>query len=181
MLFILPYGLLDKGIWGLLNRYLVQPLAATWGNFTVYNMKNDKIIWYKTFYDPMEANIIRAKLEDSGFHCFLNNEIISTLQPLNNQAYGGIKLMVFERDTTQIDLLLAEHYDLETAEVDTDQSEPKDAIKKCENCGSANVAFGPATRKKFTWWVMLVSLCLGVYPFKGNKCYHCFDCGHEFR
>jgi hypothetical protein len=140
---------------------------------------NDRIIWYKTFYNPIEANIIRAKLEDSGFHCFLKDENISTLQPLYNQAYGGVKLMVFERDTAQIDLLLSDESGLEkiNEQFPGDKSEGKIV---CEKCGSKNVAYGQAIKGRFSWWVILVSLLLTVYPFKANKRFHCYDCGHEF-
>ncbi|WP_461487125.1 putative signal transducing protein [Pedobacter sp.] len=31
---------------------------------------SDKIIVYSTFYNPIEANIIKAKLEDAGIHFF---------------------------------------------------------------------------------------------------------------
>lgn len=142
---------------------------------------NDKIIWYRTFYDSTEAHIIRAKLEDSGFHCFLADENISTIQPLYNQAVGGVKLMVLERDIPQIELLLSEEnneagiaaeYKIDSAKNESD--------KFCEKCGSANVGFGPPTKGAYSWVLTLVSLALSIYPFRLRRCYHCFDCGHEF-
>jgi hypothetical protein len=44
----------------------------------------------------MEANIVKAKLEDSGFACFLADENVATLNPLYNQAIGGVKLTLKE-------------------------------------------------------------------------------------
>jgi hypothetical protein len=63
---------------------------------------NDKILWYITFYNPIEASIVRPRFEDSDFHCFLEDENIFTIQPLYNQAVGEVKLMVSEKDVSKI-------------------------------------------------------------------------------
>jgi Putative prokaryotic signal transducing protein len=138
---------------------------------------DDKIIVYRTFYNPIEANIIIAKLKDAGISCFLADENIATIQPLFNQAIGGVKLNVFEKDVPSIDELLADDLALEVPEMEEGQV---DAVV-CEKCGSTNVSYGVATKNKHSWWVAIVSLLLMVYPFKVNKCYHCYKCGHEFK
>lgn len=143
---------------------------------------SDKIVLYKTFYNPIEASIVRAKLEDSGYHCFLTNENLLILNPLYNQAMGGVRLHVFESDLSEIDLLMSEGNDLAIA--DSSESEDKKTNDKeiiCEKCGSKNVGFGQATKRRFSWWVALISILLSMYPFKVNKCFHCYDCGHEFK
>ncbi|WP_343535136.1 DUF2007 domain-containing protein [Pedobacter sp.] len=137
---------------------------------------SDKIIVYRTFYNPIEANIIKAKLEDADIACFLTDENIATIQPLFNQAVGGVKLNVFEKDVLTIDKLLVDN-ELEIAE--EDQAENADIIT-CEKCGSTNVSYGLATKNKYSWWVTILSILMTVYPFKANKCYHCYKCGHEF-
>ncbi|MGV3548125.1 MAG: putative signal transducing protein, partial [Pedobacter sp.] len=38
---------------------------------------SDKIIIYSTFYNPIEANIVKAKLEDAGIPCFLTDENVA--------------------------------------------------------------------------------------------------------
>jgi len=135
----------------------------------------DRIIVHSTYYNPMEAAIIKARLEDSGIPCFLTDENVATINPLYNQAIGGVKLNVFEKDVERIDALLAEHNLLPQ----TDNGETEKVI--CPQCGSSNVGLGQATRKRFSWWVTLVSLVLSIYPFKANQCYHCYDCGYEFK
>ncbi|MGF1925807.1 MAG: DUF2007 domain-containing protein [Bacteroidia bacterium] len=137
----------------------------------------DKIIVHSTYYNPIEANIIKAKLEDSEIPCFLTDENVATINPLYNQAIGGVKLNVFERDIDRIDALLAEkefYVDVEIADVAEDKV-------LCENCGSDNVSYGQATKKRFTWWVTVLSIFFIVYPFRANKCFHCYHCGHEFK
>ncbi|HVV54836.1 MAG TPA: DUF2007 domain-containing protein [Mucilaginibacter sp.] len=60
--------------------------------------KDDKIVTFETYYNPMLAEIIRAKLEANGIPCFLTDESLGTMYPVYNQGGGGIKLKVFERD-----------------------------------------------------------------------------------
>ena len=142
---------------------------------------NDKTVVYKTFYNPIEGNIVKARLEDSGFSCFLADENVSTIYPLYNQAIGGIKLIVFEDDVDQINQLLAEDNSALVHDGEEPQHQQEEKIL-CEVCGSDNVGYGMATKKKFSWWVILISFFVAVYPpFKGNKCYHCYNCGHEFK
>ena len=139
----------------------------------------DKIVVYRTFYNPIEASIVKARLEDSGVPCFLTDENIATIQPLYNQAIGGVKLNIFERDVEQVNQILAEEPPVimeDEAQLDT-----TDALMTCEKCGSTNVSLGQATKKRFSWWVTLLSFFFGVYPFKANNCYHCYNCGHEFK
>ena len=137
----------------------------------------DKIVVHSTYYNPIEANIIKARLEDSDIPCFLTDENVATINPLYNQAIGGVKLNVFERDVDRINALLAEnHFDVELENID-----PSEDKMLCENCGSDNVSFGQATKNRFKWWVTILSFLLIVYPFKANKCYHCYNCGHEFK
>ncbi|MCY1515923.1 hypothetical protein D9M68_505280 [compost metagenome] len=124
----------------------------------------------------MEANIIKARLDDRDIPCFLTDENIATINPLYNQAIGGVKLNIFEKDIARVNEILAEPHLLSAEDPDTDQDEVR-----CENCGSTNVGLGQATKKRFSWWVTLLSLVLSVYPFKANQCYHCYDCGHEFK
>jgi len=58
----------------------------------------EEIVVFETYYNPMLAEIIRAKLEANGIPCFLSDESIGTMYPVYNQGSGGIKLKVFKRD-----------------------------------------------------------------------------------
>ncbi|MGE6221714.1 DUF2007 domain-containing protein [Nubsella zeaxanthinifaciens] len=138
---------------------------------------DDKIIVYRTFYNPIEANIVKARLEDAEIPCFLTDENVATIQPLYNQAIGGVKLNVFDKDVERINTLLADNLELEVPEIETERTENKIV---CENCGSTNVSYGIATKNKHSWWVAILAILIAVYPFKANRCYHCYKCGHEF-
>lgn len=137
----------------------------------------DKIIVYTSYYNPIEANIVKSKLQDSDIPCFLTDENISTINPLYNQAVGGVKLNIFERDIEKINLLLAESVtEINLAE------EPIDEEKVvCPKCNSSNVSYGQATKNRFSWWVAVLSIIIFIYPFKAKSCYHCYQCGNEFK
>lgn len=142
---------------------------------------NDKTIVYATYYSPIEANIIKARLEDSEFSCFLADENISTISPLYNQAVGGIKLIVFERDVDAINELLAQDSLIQN-EPEFDNYTPEETIGvACENCTSINVSYGLATKPKPRSWLKIISFLLFYMPVMADKCYHCYDCGHEFQ
>jgi hypothetical protein len=72
----------------------------------------DKIIVYKTYENPIEANIIMTRLKDAGFSCFLSGENTAGLRPLLDSSISGIQLHVFENEVGAIDQLLAEDVDL---------------------------------------------------------------------
>ncbi|MFB9841559.1 putative signal transducing protein [Mucilaginibacter ginsenosidivorans] len=60
--------------------------------------KEEQIVTFETYFDPMLAEIIRAKLEANDIPCFLADENMSIIYPAYNQGGGGIKLKVFARD-----------------------------------------------------------------------------------
>jgi hypothetical protein len=60
--------------------------------------KDDDIVTFETFYDPILAEIIRAKLEANGIPCLVADENMGSIFPAYNQGGGGVKLKVFARD-----------------------------------------------------------------------------------
>lgn len=72
----------------------------------------EKIVVYKTFENPIEANIILARLKYAGFSCFLSGETTASLRPLFDASISGIQLHVFENDIEAITALLAEETEL---------------------------------------------------------------------
>ncbi len=73
----------------------------------------DKIVVHSSHYSPIEANIIKTRLEANGIPCFLTNENVGTIHPLYNLSAGGVKLNVFEKDITRINAILAEDVDFD--------------------------------------------------------------------
>jgi hypothetical protein len=107
----------------------------------------DKIITLEQYYDPMLAHIIRTKLEDNGISCFIADDNIISANPIYNNAVGGIKLKIFERDLERCREILAQDGDLHEQdhhEIDEETHAPV----VCPYCGSSNVRYGAATEKK---------------------------------
>src|SRR5690606_36367382 len=121
----------------------------------------DKIITLKTFDNPALAHIIRARLEANDIPCFLADEHIIGLNPLYNQAIGGVKLKIFEKDYDKCMSLLAEDEDL-ISENENQSAETEETA--CTVCNAANVGYGNATKKRFGILTMVVSFLTMSYP-----------------
>lgn len=147
--------------------------------------KEEPIVTYRTYYDPMLAHIEQSRLEDSGIHCFISDENIATINPFYNTAIGGIKLRVFQRDIEKCDAILGIDESAAVEEA-TDVPEEPEATAACPNCGSVNTRYGNATEKPHTWFgilfaVIFSSWAIGVMPMFGRKAWHCFNCGKDFK
>ena len=71
--------------------------------------KLDEIVTFESYYNPMEAEIIRAKLEANDIPCFLTDESLGVIYPVYNQGAGGIKLKVFAKDVEKCREILADN------------------------------------------------------------------------
>lgn len=148
----------------------------------------DKIVIFETYYNPIEASIIKERLIDSGIQCFLTDEHTITVNPLYNQALGGVKLHLFERDIDAARGILQDEdvqITLSQEVADFDESpvfipETAKTGKSCPKCGLAEVGYVQATKHRFGILTTIVSFLLLVYPFHTRKSHHCFNCEYEF-
>lgn len=76
-------------------------------------MADNKIVVYKTFENPTEANIVKGPLLDAGFECFLSGENAALVYPVFNTSISGVQLHVFEKDVHAIEQFLTEDEALE--------------------------------------------------------------------
>ncbi|WP_295719498.1 DUF2007 domain-containing protein [Mucilaginibacter sp.] len=133
--------------------------------------QDDKIITFENYYDVMLAHIVRTKLEDNGIACFIADENTITANPIYNQAIGGIKLKIFERDLERCRAILAADGDLHDQDhIEIDEETNNLVI--CPFCASTNV--GPTDPGKFASFISV------VLPFVNNKAWHCFNCQQDF-
>jgi hypothetical protein len=66
------------------------------------------LVKLETYYDVMQAQIAKSKLEAYGIYCFLQDENLVQTDWLRTIAYGGVKLFVREDDLQQARELLNE-------------------------------------------------------------------------
>jgi hypothetical protein len=57
-----------------------------------------KLVTIRTFYQLIEAQLAKARLEDVGIPAFLRDEHTISINPLYTHTLGGIKLQVHEAD-----------------------------------------------------------------------------------
>lgn len=70
--------------------------------------KDDEIVTLRTFYNPMEAEIVRTRLEANGIPSLITDESLGVLYPVYNQGGGGIKLKVFAKDVEKCEEILSQ-------------------------------------------------------------------------
>jgi hypothetical protein len=69
-------------------------------------MTDSKIVVYKNFENPIDAQFALTRLQDAGFECFLSGENTAWLRPLLDASISGVQLHVFEKDIKFIQELL---------------------------------------------------------------------------
>jgi hypothetical protein len=136
----------------------------------------DKIVTLNTYYDPILAEIIRTRLEANGISCFIADGNTIGANPLYNQALGGVKIKVFEKDVERCREILAQNEELSL------EDEPGiEAANTCPYCRSTNVKYGAATEVKAGWFTSFLSFIILAFPFLyARKSWHCFNCGRDF-
>ena len=141
-------------------------------------MKEDKIVVYQSYIDPINANIVKGLLDSYGIKCFLTDENMVNLNAYYSSAVGGVKLNIFDKDIDQITALLQ-------SQIIPDEpgivSEKEDNKVLCPVCHSENISYGGSINRKFNYWHVFFSFVLGMYPISMRKAYHCFDCDSEFK
>jgi hypothetical protein len=141
--------------------------------------KDDKIITFESYYDSMLAHIVRSKLEANGIPCFITDENTIGANPLYNQAVGGIKVKIFERDLQRCREILATEGDLH----EQDHFEIDDETNTyvvCPYCASTNVRNIAEKKDDGEWSALLGSLSNLINPFHTGKNWHCFNCQQDF-
>lgn len=138
---------------------------------------SDKIITFESYYDPMLAHIVRTRLEANGIICFVADENMIGANPLYNQAVGGVKLKIFERDLEKCRDILATEGDLHEQDHFEIDNETQNYVV-CPFCASTNVADITAEKNKeanfFNSFIHLLN------PFSAPKNWHCNNCKQDF-
>jgi len=141
--------------------------------------KNEKIITFESYYDPMLAHIVRTRLEANGLPCYIADENTIGANPLYNQAIGGVKLKIFERDLLKCREVLANEGDLHEQDHVEFNNETNTYIL-CPYCASSNVSNiseNDGHDEKITFFNSLINL---LNPFFTRHNWHCFNCQRDF-
>lgn len=122
----------------------------------------------QSFDNYIDAHIVLGRLEDQGINCWLKDENIVTINPIYNNAIGGIKLMV-PKDQMQEASELLHHF----------QHEKKNKLA-CPRCSSHDIEL-VASRKPLNLLGAIVTWFTGSYALSTDTVWHCFRCHEEFK
>jgi hypothetical protein len=126
--------------------------------------ERDKIIVFRHFETPIDANLAKTKLNAYGIPCFLTEENIATLYTGQSFQIFAVRLHLFSKDAE----LAADI--LNTRLV----TEPD----VCPLCKSENVTIEYSRNFFSVLATVLSGLFASLLPNK--KVFRCQDCGHEF-
>lgn len=133
----------------------------------------EKLITIATFSQPIEADLVKSKLESENIECFIADQNVIQWNWLYSNAVGGIKVQVRESDAKRA----LEVIKSKSEELDFSEKDAKIVTLKCPKCNSSTVTY-----EKFAKKILFISwLFLGIpLPFLKRK-YRCIDCGYEWK
>ena len=70
--------------------------------------ESEKIIVFAAYDTVIKANIVKTKLDAYGIPCFLTEENFTSLYPLRNDIFPGVRLHIFEQDKEEVSKILNE-------------------------------------------------------------------------
>lgn len=123
-----------------------------------------KVIVFKKFDTPIEANLAKTKLDAHGIPCFLTEENLASLYPGQSFDLFGVRLHVFEKDAQQV------------ADVLNDQQVTEPDV--CPKCHSEDVTIEYSRNFFSVLATVLTAVFVQLLPNK--KVFRCKQCGHEF-
>jgi len=116
-------------------------------------------------FDVTEAYLIKSRLEAEGINTFIPDENTSQIQPMWNNAIGGVRVQVADEDVENAKLVLKDYY----------QQQKQIVTPPCPSCGSTHTFRDDSGQN----WAKAIVVMLGIpIPFK--KQLACRDCGHKW-
>lgn len=128
--------------------------------------KQEPIIVYRSFQNSMDGNLAKAKLDAYGIPCFLTEENLANLYPIQNPRFS-VRLHIFEKDYEQAHEVLSETVPPED-----------DHLTYCPRCRSTHVEMDYTRKFSSRFISIFLTFFFAVFPLR--KVYRCRDCHFEF-
>lgn len=132
----------------------------------------EKFITVAIFQYPVEAEIIKGRLESEGIKVFMFDDFTIGADPLTSIAVGGVKLKVFASQEEEAKTILNA---INKYSVD---NEGNSII--CPQCKSEKIDFFTTVKDKKSMFWFLVGIFTSALPFYEKHTYRCQDCNTEF-
>ena len=134
-----------------------------------------ELLTLKTVDTPIEAHLLKSRLEHEGIVAFIFDENMIALNPLFNLTLGGIKLKVHSSDWKKAQEILKQIDDAVLTDDDNKRI-------KCPRCQSTDLYYGFKSMKGFFGALSaILSIFSGSYPLYFKSVYKCKNCGAEFK
>ena len=134
-----------------------------------------KLITAKIFDNPIDAHLLKTKLESEGVSCYLFDEHTISINPLYSNAVGGIKLKILDTDIERTREILNR---IEKTPLTNDDN----VIIKCPNCDSHNIYSGFKSMKGLKGTLSIIlSFLFMIFPIYHKTVFKCKDCNTEFK
>jgi hypothetical protein len=135
------------------------------------------LITVATFTDPLEAHIVRGRLEAESIESFVVHEHHVWANWFLSTALGGVKLQVRPEDAQRAREILRQEqagdYQLPVADVTEEIAAPRSA---CPVCNSVDIA---PERRSGHLSLLIVWLSALPFPYSGIRM-TCRNCGHTW-
>lgn len=129
--------------------------------------ETEKIIVLKSFDNPIDASLAKSKLDAYGIPCFLSEENLGNLYPIQNPRFSGVRLHLFEHDVEQAKQVLDD-----TLLVSSEER------MRCPRCGSAQVDVDFSRKALSKIHSLIAAIFIAIFPPK--RFHRCRECGLEF-
>ena len=133
------------------------------------------LVLLKTYSNSFDAHFAKGKLEDAGIDSYIFDENTVSLYYLYDNALGGIKLMVEEKDLSMAKEVL---FSLSIENVNDSETN----AQTCPFCNSTNVEKDLKGLRSVKSMIAYLFTCIlfSVYPVITDKVCICKDCNRSF-
>jgi uncharacterized protein with PIN domain len=122
----------------------------------------------KTFDNPIDAHLLKSKLESEGIWCTLYDENTVSINPLYNITVGGIKLVIHESDSERALAVLNSS--------PSHKADLKRGLIQCPYCSSVRIYHPLITTRANSIKSYCTKLLATLFPkskFNKKKCKDC--------
>jgi hypothetical protein len=132
-----------------------------------------RLVTLKSFPNAIEAHLVKIQLEDAGIQSFVFDEHISTMNPLYNQAVGGVKVKVASDDRDAALNIIQFDSTVHETEVSRHTA--------CPHCKSSDVQSGFTAIRSFRALLAFVyALTTFTVPLFLDRYKRCLECDKLF-
>lgn len=135
---------------------------------------SDRLVLLKTYSRSFDAQFAKAKLKDVGINSYIFDENVITIYFFYDNALGGIKLMVEEKDFGLAKEVL--FFQVEEENI------PVSQVQQCPFCKSTNIEKdlkGLRSIKSLIAY-LFTFIPFNMYPIITDKVCICKDCNRSF-